>query len=288
MDELQYVNVSKKALKGTVTLQVLGIRWSNGEVSVSSSRLRSMMYGVVSTYAKTSRGLLRIKAKAAIVKVPYAKKLGNLGKAERYAMNRFPGKNYYAIVNGGLKKFSNANGKVAHLRGTLITTACHEVGHLFGLGHAGKYGTGPKYGLNSYGDHQSFMGNMSSSALSAPQYYHLGWLDHEEVVRHKPEYGKKTYTLRAITDYNKKGLAAVMIPQEGRNAFVSITDWLSKKNRKQGRESKRCITLHLAKHGSSQKIKMFGTAFHDTRFTGLNIEKVKEENGLVTITIEKI
>jgi hypothetical protein len=283
LSEQRYAKISNNPFHGTVRLQVLGIKWKGGEVSTTIQKLKRMAGGIERTYKKNSRGLLKVKTRTAIVSVPYNKNYRNLKKAEQFAMNKHSGFKYYAIVNGAVKRMSSAANGVAHLRGTLLNTANHEVGHLFGLGHSGKYEDNGKF--NEYGDRSSFMGNMGSSFITAPQYHYLGWLKREEVARHSEPFGK--YTLRSVTDFGRTGeLASVMIPMEGRrSAFVSVIDWLSKKDKKLGKKSKKCIVLHLQANGSSRKVAMFGNKYEDKKYTGVVIEKVSELNGLITLTI---
>jgi len=167
----------RKPVKGVKTLAVLSIKWADQKRYASSGACRNMANQVRKFYLKNSRGMLQFKiVKTAVVRVPYKSARKNINKAEVYCRRRVKA-DIYCIINNGVRGYSNAGGNTAHLRGALARTGNHEVGHLLGLGHSGRYyRVKNKWKFENYGDRQSVMGKYASSLLTAPQYYHQGWL----------------------------------------------------------------------------------------------------------------
>ena len=269
----------QKPVQGSKKLCVIGLKWKNTRKSAKISDCKSVGKEIETFYKKNSKGLLNFQVSTHVVSVPYTASNKNLNKAENFSKNKYKGFEYYAILSNlnaiiG-KENSNAGKDTAHLRGNSARTACHEMGHLLGLGHAGAYKNGK---LDHYGDSYSVMSSMPSGFLTAPQYYKLGWFGNKGVAMYEPG---KIYKLKKLTNFDgKDGLSGVMIPTPGkRDAWVSVVKPKGKKG------GDLAICLHLSSGGSSQKVKMFGNKFTDSRFTGLTVEKLSQKDGIVELTI---
>jgi len=276
----------RKVVKGEPTLSVLGMTWNNQGRAVSASDCKKLANDIRKFYLRNSRNLLNFKIKAATdVKVPLNAAKKNLNKAEQYCMKKFPNSDYYALINNGVKGYSNSGKSIAHLLGALSSTGCHEIGHCLNLGHASNYyiNSKGKLDLSQTGDRQSVMGRFSSALITAPQYYHMGWLFENECAMHEYDGPEKLYELRPIGKTDKTDVLAavrIVLPNNVRDAFVSFPS--------KCHNSDSCIALHLTNGGGSQLIQIFGNEFYDERFTGLLIKKVGYKDGLITISIKKV
>lgn len=262
----------QKPVKGKRRLLCIGIKYLEGKF-VGPNTAQQTADGVAKFYERASRGKLQIEAKGmAPLELGLHGSKGAYAKGVEAVKKQHPGWDMYIIP--GIYTGPHAGGKVAHVKGAQINpTATHEVGHLLGLGHAGKYVGGK---LEAYGDTDSVMGRLSSATLTAPQYYHLGWLEPDEWTVFDGT--KHDYSLRRIAAYEEGGFATVLVPPAiagGRWAFVSCT---------QG-EKGSAISLHLANGGGSQKVAEFGKDFVDDRFTGLSIKVTGRERGQMQVSI---
>lgn len=273
----------KNPVQGTPSLCVCGIRWKDMNRYLKDSECVSLGNQIKSFYQRNSRQLLKFDIEGHSVKVPYNAAKKNINKAENYCKDQYPKKDYYSICN--MITGSNAGGNTAHLKGDLVRTACHENGHLLGLGHAGKYifSKGGKVSLDPYGDSLSVMSKFASNTLSAPQYWFLGWLYKEEGIDH--DYTTtKTYSICNVTDFNSKSTLKVIrvkLPNNERDAYISYPK-LYKGNPQ--------IALHFGANGGagSQLIHLSTKTISDTKFTNLNITINSYKNGIVNITISPI
>ncbi len=267
-------------VEGIKTMACLGLKYPNVNKFTSASECRAIVDHISSFYHTNSRGLLKIKPAGFEVDIPFNGNPGSVYKAEDYAIAKHPGYDMYAIV-GMFYGASHAGNHVAHLIGDLYRDAEHETGHLLGLGHAGSYYVeNGQWKLDPYGDHDSVMGKFPSPFLTAPQYYHQGWLPEDEVALYKPGF---SYQLKRIIDFGTPGLSAVLINagqmhnSTGRNAYVSFPP-----------KCANCIVLHLAEGtgAGSQKVAEFATEFYDEQFTGLHIKRLAISPGRVGISID--
>ncbi len=265
----------KKVVGGDKKVLVASIKWSDQK---RYSKPMGLANHLKKFFRKNSRGLLTLDTKSKTVRVNLKAKKKNVRKAENYIRNRYKGYQYYVIINN-IKKGNSAGKNIAHLRSGLGSTGCHEVGHLLGLGHAGTYNKNGK--LDHYGDGQSVMSRYPSAFISAPQYYHQGWLFKNEVALHDENGPEKTYTLRRITKLEDRDmLAGVLIPMGAnrRRAFVAFPKCY---------KGDSCVALYLTNGGGSQRIQLFKTEYYDKKFTGLLIKKINYEDGKITISISK-
>lgn len=278
----------RKAPKTPQNLASVGLHYTNGDPN-GASKAASVGRQIALFFKRNSRGLLTIKDKAFQVNVPFTYVRKNVNSAIAYVKKQKPDFDLYAMIVGTIQSVSHAGGKVAVLRGALYRDAQHEVGHLLGLGHAGAYKMEKgKLVLDAYGDGESVMSRMPSSYLTAPQYYHLGWLRKEEVAMHEPG---QTYVLRRISDFGGEGLAAVAIPNAQfwgkdapdaklgakgtRDAYISYSS-----------KFENCVVLHLSQGGGSQRVKLFSDEYFDKDFTGLHIKVLKKDAKNATISID--
>lgn len=284
---------NRTAYSGEPRLCVIGLRWTSKDETKdrryrkrceNRAGVRRMGNTIQQFFKKNSRGKLEFKVSSFVERVPFNAANKNLKKAERMAMKKHVGYDYYAIMSSlnvlAGKKPSNAgrmDGKlVAHLRGNNMRTGCHEVGHLLGLQHSGAYIKGK---LDPYGDGYSVMSGIPSSLLCAAQYYKMGWLPENEVALFRPG---TVYNLKRVSEFNKEtGLTAVLVRTgNARDAWVS---------RLPGKGNS--VVLHLATDGGAgtQRVKIFGKKFYDKRFSNLKIEIIgKTEDGNLNITIERV
>lgn len=270
----------QKVVEGTPKLACLGIKYQDTARHATDAQCKNIANSVADFYRQNSRGLLHMNPSGFQVDVPFNGAAKNLNAAENFGMGKHPGFDYYAIV-GLFESVSHAGGKVAHLQGTLTRDAEHETGHLLGLGHAGAYKLeGGKMVLDPYGDGDSVMGSFPSATLTAPQYYHQGWLyEDEAVIWEQPG---QVYELRRINNFATDKLAAVIVPASvmhpgatgGRDAFISFPPGCDK-----------CAVLHLATGGGSQRVKQFGGEYTDKDFTGLTVKIVQGNGQMIQIAI---
>lgn len=279
-----------KEVKGLQTLACLGLKYKDVDRHTDAKTCKDLAAGVGEFYEKSSRGLLKMNTSGFQVNVPFNGVNKNLGAAEKFAMEKHPGYDMYAIV-GMFLPVSHAGGKVAHLINSLQRDADHEVGHLEGLGHSGVYSfEDGQWVLKPYGDHDSVMGEFPSNGLTAPQYYHQGWLPLREVALYEPG---KTYTLKRINDFKGDGLSAVIVKSgqfhggqdvvsdakgKRRDAFISFPTGC------QGDGS--CLALHLSNDGGSQRIAKFGSEYYDEHFTGIHLKILEYKDSKVTFSID--
>lgn len=281
----------QKVVKGSPLLTCVSANFQNKK-PVSASKCGSVARHTANFFKRNSRGLLTFRTKSAAL----ALKQNSNHKNYRAAVDTIKGKwkSDYWMVPGKPGNVSNAGGKTAHLVGTLYRTGDHEVGHLLGLGHSGRYiKEKGKWHLDSYGDGSSVMGRFPSAFLTAPQYYSLGWLPENEAAMWEPG---KTYTIKRTSNFTPdSGLVTVIVlpkfffgkdgsvpsdPNQ-RKAFVA---WPPKCFGK----TNQCLALYLAvgQGGGTQKIATFGKEYYDTRFTGLHIKALESSTSQIKVSID--
>lgn len=275
----------QKVVKGSPLLTCVSANFQNKK-PVSSSKCGSVARHTANFFKKNSRGLLNFRTKSSALSLNQNSNHKNYRAAVDTIKKKWPSD--YWMVPGKPGNTSNAGGKTAHLIGTLYRTGDHEVGHLLGLGHAGRYiKTKGKWHLDHYGDGSSVMGKFPSAFLTAPQYYALGWLRQDEAALYVPE--QKTYELRRINAFDAKGLAVVIVNPR---YFFGQDDPNTKQTRKAfiafpiGCKGA-CVSLYLAtgQGNGTQKIKQFGKEYTDKRFTGLHVKVLDFKDNKVKISV---
>lgn len=258
-------------------------------------------------YRKNSNGRLKLVPEGYHFKYD-GEAWASFSKAELVAKEKFDA-DYYIIPSIFRKGGNHASNKIAHVIQFTGWVIDHEVGHLIGLGHTGKYVYNDKGGftLQHYGDEDSPMGNNGSQFLTPPQYYHLGWLGEKGTAMF--EVGKE-YELTRITQKKVAGpLFGVLVPEEQFQRPLALADVelpddpddddldavaLKKAEPKRKKVSNAfigypkscpnkqtsCVALYRFQGGSSQVIKKsVDGELYDGVFTGLHI-KVLESVGL--------
>lgn len=275
-----------KGNKGTKTLACVAIQYSNDlNKFVTKDRCLKAAKKVAEFYGKNSNGKLKLTAKA--FEMNYK---GDAWKsweqAGLEAKKQFKA-NYYIIPNIFKKGGNRANRGIAWMSQFTGWVIDHEVGHLLGTQHAGRYAydkTG-KPTLMNYGDDQSPMGNNGYPYLAPPAYYTLGWAGPKGVAMHKQ--GTATFELTRISAKKADGpLFGVIVraenffgqdlpPMKGkhRDAFISFPNECPK-------GQKVCAALHLFQGGGTQLVKRTDE-IEDKIFTGL---KIKAEPGTAANT----
>lgn len=251
---------------------LVALQFIDSEPAVSRSELDALGKTIERVFRRVSREKLILHVRAAVCKVELPRSPASVGVAERHVLATFPRYRAYAIINGVLPG-NHAGRRVAHLYGGLPHVCVHELGHLWGLQHAGKIledGT-----LDVYGDGLSFMGRFDSLDLVAPQLDHLEWLPRVAVfdaaemrrpliraLRRIALYGSLPYESDHVVDAIK-----VTSTKSGLDAYVSFVNFRGG-----------ALALHLRRGGSSRRVKLFGNEYYDTKYTGVRVRRIQMEN----------
>lgn len=279
-----------KALDGSPSLACVGISYNNPiNDYVTAARCKKGADGVANFYLTNSRGLLKIKALGYHMNYNGGA-AASFSKAELVAKKNFKASHYVIpsiFRNGG----NHASNNIAHVVQMTGWVWNHEVGHLLGLQHTGRFVYSakgvPTY--NSYGDQDSVMGGggVGSKYLTAPQYYMKGWLPQKEAALYV---SGTVYELKQITNFDGKGLSVVVIPNSlfsksvsnpgmvnGRAAYVAYPKTCG---------IGQCIAIYLAGSGASARVGSSNVEFFDTHFTGIHIRVVNVTKTTVNVTID--
>lgn len=217
--EEEEFKAADKPVTGKKTLTCVSITYSDGRHMSDKAKCRANAQMVSAFYDHNSRGLFHLQPFAQEIKAPYSSGDSNEGRDMQLIKSHFPS-DYY-ILPRICQTSSHAGSKIAWICGSLIWDSAHEVGHLFGLAHAGVPG-------DQYGDRESVMGNHQSNLLTAPQYDHQGWTPQTEIAVYSS--GVSEYTLKKINDFGASGLSTVIIPKErtgsDRDGYVSFSQGL--------------------------------------------------------------
>lgn len=283
----KYAPEVKPKFHGNISLACVGVLWKDNTPN-GADKADSVCRQVDSFFRRNSRGILDFKTQGFQVKVPFNQAGKNIAEATQYIKKEKPGFDKYAVILGPILT-SHAGGGVAYLRGALYRDAQHEVGHLMGLGHAGAYKmVKGKMELDAYGDGESVMSRMPSPTLTAPQYYHQGYLPKTEAVIYEPG---KTYTLKQTKNAALQALSVVILPQAMFNGQVApdakpgakgVRDaYISHSNKWD-----KCAVLHLSQGGGSQRVQVICGEYYDDDFTGLHVKVLKKEAATITVSLD--
>lgn len=276
---------------GTKNLACIGIKYQDTAKFTSAGEATSMCHQISDFYQRNSRGVMQLKPAGYQQNVSLDGVPKNVNQAVNIAKAAHPQADFYAIVEMFISA-SHSGGGVSNLITSLASTATHEVGHLLGLGHAGTYklvnGT---WTLDAYGDGQSVMSRYPSAWLTAPQYYHQGWMPQAEAAIYTAD---QTYSLKRINDFTGQGLSTVIVDanlfqpngmaaplgdvQAGkRDAYISFPTGCGGI----------CMAIHLsANDGGSQKVRTFTKEYYDERFTGLHVKLLDQTPSQITISVD--
>lgn len=263
---------------GTPSLTCVVMTYSDGFHQTDPAKCLENAKMVANFYDRNSRGLLKFQPVTKSVKAPYPVAQATIGK-DLGVMKSQVKSNYYILAHKryDAKDESHAGSKTAFIMGSLIWDSSHEVGHLIGLGHAGKYHDDGTYG--KYDDHYescSVMSDQQCNLLTSPQYFHEGWVPVDEALVYDP--GVKEYTLKRLNAFSAKGVMMVLVNPifigNGRAGFISYVDGC-----KQG-----CIAYHLSDGGGSARVATFGDDYLDPN--GLHIHVTSLDGVTAKITVE--
>lgn len=278
---------------GERTLLCVSVHWMDDSSTSSAGKASSMCNQVREFYSRNSRSLLDIKVKGIAMKVPFNNASKNFNKVKSLVKSKYPNMDMYALVVGKKLGASHAGQGTAFLRGYLYRDAQHEIGHLLGLGHAGRYEWEKnKWVLHAYNDGESVMGRFPSSTLTGPQYRWVGWLPKDEVAVYDETMLGKEYEIKRVTDTKLKMLSLVGIPVQFWNGQVPTADTPPAPNPHRdaflsfNTKCDSCLSLHLSMGGGSQKVGMFGNEFYDTAFTGIHVKVIESSKVKIKFTID--
>lgn len=270
----------------TMKLACLSVKYQDTNRYVTDGQLRTMCNGVHNFYKENSRDKLIFETKTMVCRVNLNGNRSNTNKAENLCISQYNKKygpvDRYAVITM-FKGFSNAGGKIAHLTGSQISTANHEIGHTLDLGHSGKYNyKNGKSSYDDYGDAQSVMSRYPSRYIVAPQYHFKNWMTKEEFIYFNPNtiIFNKEITIDKIISKDYKTLKSVILQEfTSRDIYISYPI-----------KCVNCISLHFGLKGGSQLIKTIkdNKPYQDTYFSNLTFQIIgNSKDSKVTFIINK-
>lgn len=275
----------RKSAKGKRDLVCVAVKYASGP-SATQSKCASVARSVATFYKNQSRGRLEFTPKA----VTYQSNLGaghkGAGQAADWARKKYPNALIILPNVNWYKGPSHAGMRVAWLHN--YGSANHEVGHLIGLGHCGRYqGYNPETGylgkLDHYGGGGCIMSGLAGSHLDPGQYVHLDWLNDDELAIYDG-IGVKEYTLRKISAIQgKENLMTVAVPPvlfsgdpKARPLYIAYSDKCN---------NEPCMAIYLESGGGSQRIGVFGKKFSHAP-SGLLVKNLGGDSTKLKISVE--
>ncbi len=210
MENEPYIYAKRpRPFQGTIDLCCVVVEFKDTKKGPSVASCKTMGNQIAEFYNRNSRGLLKIRVKAYKKKVAANGSRKGLRQAEQAILKQYKNADLFAVVS--THTHPHAGGKIAHLPGTLVSTARHEFGHLIDFAHSGQYEENEKFELDNTGDRESVMSRYPSNNLTAPQYFNKGWMPEEEAVMYQPG---RIYKLKRITAFEQEGVAVVIVPNK--------------------------------------------------------------------------
>lgn len=311
-----------RPFQGTIDLCCVAVEFKDTKKGPSVASCKTMGNQIAEFYNRNSRGLLKIRVKAYKKKVAVNGSRKSLRQAEQAILKQYKSADLFAVVS--THTGPHAGGKIAHLPGTLVSTARHEFGHLIDFSHSGQYEENEKFELDNTGDRDSVMSRHPSNFLTAPQYFNKGWMPEEEAVMYEPG---RIYKLKRITAFDQEGVAVVIVPNkyfrtsavndedanfeddsddeivhfEEADEFVIESDAEAKQEKRKGPRGPtkvrdlyvsfppgidEGVVLHLSSGGASQKIKTVMNEFTDHRLTGAHVKILGKQDNQVIFSLD--
>lgn len=256
---------------GVFNILCVSIKWNEIQRYFTVEEIVDMMNHVSKIYSKCSRNLFHINFETILTELPKQ----NIKDVQETIKKKFPDFDYYVIVNP--TGSDHSGNRIANLKGVLVRTCCHEIGHLLGLRDAGKYDFETN-SFDQYGDNLTFMGRYASNELTAPALYKLGWIPKSEVVLFRIN-GK--YRLKNVMNKELHYYSCVIVQKDDKENNETKDFYISYQDSS--------VCLHIGKNGLSQKIKQIGSEpYKDSQFTDLYIDVMEKYDDWVIVSLKKI
>lgn len=278
--------------RGVKTLTCVGITYNSGTNSyMTAERCLKTAQATAKFYNENSNGRLKLIPKGEHMIYP-GDPWKTFEEAAFVAKKKFPS-DYYIIPSLFRKGGNHASQQICWIIQLTQWVVNHELGHLLGMGHSGKYvyNRAGTPSLEAYGDEQSPMGNNGYKFLVGPEYYALGWLgprgaalfqkpgDTFEITNIKAK--KVDGPLFGFVVPAEKFFGKNLAPIKGkhRDAFISFPAECPGK-------APACVALHYFGGGGTQRIKMAVSELYDGIFTGIHLKVLSSGNGKIKVSID--